>query len=74
MTHGLVGGNIRAAWIGKQGTQGNRSGEDWEKKIEKEQMVLYIVLGQTVKGNDVGDRFEVIVSGKVWGLCGVKGG
>lgn len=31
MTHGLVGGNIRAAWVGKQGKEGNRSKVDWEE-------------------------------------------
>lgn len=35
MTHGLVGGNIRVPWIGRKGTQGNRSKEDWEKKMLK---------------------------------------
>lgn len=26
MTHGLVGGNIRVAWIGKRGTEGKKEG------------------------------------------------
>lgn len=45
-----------------------------KRNVEKEQVVLYIILGQTEKGNDVWDWLEVIVSGKVWGLWVVKGG
>lgn len=39
MTHGLVGGKIRAA---NKGTQGNKSKEGWEKR---EKVLLYTVLG-----------------------------
>lgn len=31
MTHGLVGGNIRAPMVGKQGEEGNGSKVDWEE-------------------------------------------
>ncbi|TNN32958.1 hypothetical protein EYF80_056876 [Liparis tanakae] len=37
MTHGLISGDIRVAWIGKGPTQGKRKGRGREEEEEEEE-------------------------------------
>lgn len=57
MTHGLFGGNIRAAYRQIGDTREQEQGRLGEENVEKEQVVLCIAFGQTVKGNDAWDIF-----------------
>lgn len=52
MTHGLVGGNIRAAWIGKQGTEGKKEGGRLGGKNLRMSRWCFIVVTQ-LGGRDV---------------------
>lgn len=62
MTHGLVGGKIRAANKGHKGTRARKVG----KNVQREKVLLYIVLGL----NGFGVGFEIQGLEFIW----LKGG